>query len=322
MTHEIETSDSFPLRIWSGLFKKKHWSRMGPSIWLFGTLIDKVTKEENGKGFVLGGKPITYATLEKEMSITRRQYVRHIDILRDNGYISTKKTPHGLVIVINNSKKFSTRKTPISDKNVTTGKGVVTEKSQAGDKNVPSGVTKKSQVYIDNKVDSKGTKKEIRQSDSLSLWNSLYTIFNLPVGSMTDYLTDINDTLRRLGIKTTTGAVEQFKKRTDDHPPDGKVKSISQFLHWKKIDEYVAMIPREKPLRYYTCPQCIHTLQVVEDTVSPGMLELSSMMCHNDAHAESQTRKDTTAVVRNSLDMSHSSKQIKVILTACMKGKL
>ena len=312
MTREIESTDSFPLKVWSGLFKEKHWTRMGQAIWLFGTLIDKVTKEENEKGYVLGGKPITYADLEKEMPLTRRQYVRHIEILRDNGYISTKKTPHGLIIVINKSKKFAIRK---RDTKVTTSSPEAPIKSPASDNNDSPDGTETSHVSIDTKDDNKGTEDTSRPNESQNLWIILYPIFKLPEDSMNSYLPDINETLQRLGAETAMAAVREFKKNREDHPPGGRVKSISQFLHFRKIDEYVAMLPAKKIYRYYTCPVCFSTVQVEASEVSEGMLELSGMMHHEEI------RKDTTATVISSLKAGFKPEQIRAILESSLAGK-
>jgi len=37
--------NSYPLIIWSGLFRKKQWTRMGEAIWLFGLFIDIVKRQ-------------------------------------------------------------------------------------------------------------------------------------------------------------------------------------------------------------------------------------------------------------------------------------
>lgn len=142
--------ESFPLRIWSGLFKKKHWDKMGNAIWLFGMLIDKVTKEENGEGYVLGGKPVNYYDFKKEMPVTRKQYNRYMQILRDEGYIHTRKSARGLTIVIHKSKKFVSRS---RDKNVPTIPHEGTILSPGRDKNVPTAGTKMSPPIRDNTVD-------------------------------------------------------------------------------------------------------------------------------------------------------------------------
>lgn len=88
------------------LLENKHFQNMGLAIWLFIWFIDKMTKIDNdGNGRVLGGKPITYEEIKDHFDISRRTYNRWVDALRDNGYISTTRTPHGLQIVVHKAKK-------------------------------------------------------------------------------------------------------------------------------------------------------------------------------------------------------------------------
>lgn len=61
---------------------------------------------ENGVGKVLGGKPIKYTEIEKELGLSLRSYRRYIKLLRDAGYINTTKTMYGLIITINKASKI------------------------------------------------------------------------------------------------------------------------------------------------------------------------------------------------------------------------
>jgi len=109
----------FYIHIKNDLLDVKHYESMGASVWLYLWLLDKVTSvNEKGVGKVLGGKPIVYSELEKEIGIPRSAYVRYVNILRDAGYIDTLRTPNGLVITVNKTKKVfgqNDKKEPKSD---------------------------------------------------------------------------------------------------------------------------------------------------------------------------------------------------------------
>lgn len=297
----MTTNDSWPLTIWSGLFKAKHWKKMGNAIWLFGMLIDKVTREENGQGYVLGGTPITYSTFKGELPITKRQYLRYLEILRGGNYIHTRNTHHGLIIVINKSKKFKRKR----DKNVTTP---VTKTPGGRDKKVTTPATKKSPPLIDNTVDIKETKSGA--VDFMQIWGMLHKVFKLPKSASKSYKDDIIETIQRLGMDTTTKACEEFLKRSADHPPDGRIKSISSFLHWKKIDEYVAMIEPEKEYRYYICLECSKVVKVEEHDKIDQQMELESSYCKDHP----VPRHNVTSTVRDCIAKNMSKKQIGTVL--------
>ncbi len=305
-----DDGDSFPLRIWSGLLTKKHWERMGQSIWLFAMLIDKVTVEKDGKGHVLGGKPITYADLADEMPISSRQYQRLMDTLREHKYISTTRTPSGLKIVINKSKKYGRPRSAINGDSPPPDKPIVTERSAgigSSDK------TDVADAYIDNTVDIKETEKALSILDFEKLWERLYKIFNLPKNSGTGYKSQLVETIDRLGIDIAIAATDKFLKITEDHPPSGKIKSITDFLHWKKIDLYVTMLPDLVEWRYYSCPVCVQTIKVDSTMVGPAMLELPSMICHK------KQRVEVTDTVRECKKQKFSPEQVRVVLNKRFK---
>lgn len=79
---------------------------MGQSVWLFMWLLDRMTSvSEEGVGKVLGGRPITHVELEESLGISKRTYVRWVELLRTGGYIETLRTPNGLCISVNKAKK-------------------------------------------------------------------------------------------------------------------------------------------------------------------------------------------------------------------------
>jgi hypothetical protein len=113
----------FYIHVKNDLLEAKHYEAMGASIWLYLWLLDKVTSvDEKGVGKVLGGKPIVYSELEKELGIPRITYTRFVKTLKNAGYIDTLRTPNGLVIKVQKTKKVfgqndtkKTKKVPKSD---------------------------------------------------------------------------------------------------------------------------------------------------------------------------------------------------------------
>ncbi len=80
---------------------------MGIAVWEFMWCIDKITKiDDAGTGWVLGGKPITLAEIDMGHP---NKTSEHLAKLRKEGYITTKRTPHGIIIKVINAKKRFTK---------------------------------------------------------------------------------------------------------------------------------------------------------------------------------------------------------------------
>lgn len=109
-------SDSYPIKIWSGLLSDGHTQKIENALWEFIWLVNKVTKEENGIGYVLGGKPIKVEDIKNDLGRSYQTVYRHLQQLKKNGYINIKKAPYGLIITVNNSKKFSNKSLIKNDK--------------------------------------------------------------------------------------------------------------------------------------------------------------------------------------------------------------
>ena len=94
------------IEITNNLLDLKHRKAMKESVWLFMWLLDKMTSiSEDGIGKVLGGKPIKYEEVNKELAISRPTYIRWIELLEKGFYINTIRAPNGLVITVNKAKK-------------------------------------------------------------------------------------------------------------------------------------------------------------------------------------------------------------------------
>lgn len=84
---------------------------MDSAIWLYLLLLDKMTSiSEDGVGMVLGGKPIQFQELQKELGIHPNTYTRWIERLKKYKYIDTKRTPNGIIFsVFKAVKRFTTK---------------------------------------------------------------------------------------------------------------------------------------------------------------------------------------------------------------------
>lgn len=140
-------TDSYPIKIWSGLLLDGHTRKIENALWEFIWLINKVTKEEGGIGMVLRGKPIKVEQIAEDLQRDYRTILRHLKRLEEYGYINLKRCPYGFVIKINNSKKFKNRYGKI----VQSGKSECTKMSDGYDRIVHSGYDKN----VQNKEDIK-----------------------------------------------------------------------------------------------------------------------------------------------------------------------
>jgi len=82
----------FGIEIKNDLLDPKHIKAMGPSVWLYMWLVDKMTSiSEDQIGSILGGKPIKYEEVEKELGISQDTYTRWIAKLEEYPYIETRR---------------------------------------------------------------------------------------------------------------------------------------------------------------------------------------------------------------------------------------
>lgn len=102
---------TFPLTFSSGLFTAKHRKRMGMAIWIFGYLVDRITKEEEYKGrwvgIVSGGAPVKATDIAKHLDLDEGTVRSQLERLENKGYIRRRRTPRGYVIEVLNSKKWA-----------------------------------------------------------------------------------------------------------------------------------------------------------------------------------------------------------------------
>ena len=107
---------SYPIYVWNGLLERKHVKTIGPAIWLFLWLINAVTREIDGRGFVLGGAPINCANIGISLGLNEQTVRAHLDRLEEGVYIERIRTPRGYSVRVLNSAKFPGKRT-ISGRN-------------------------------------------------------------------------------------------------------------------------------------------------------------------------------------------------------------
>jgi hypothetical protein len=87
----------FGIEIKNDLLEPKHVKQMGTAVWLYMWLIDKLTSiREEGVGVVLGGRPVKYEEIARELGISQDTYTRWIEKLLEYPYIAAVRTPHGI----------------------------------------------------------------------------------------------------------------------------------------------------------------------------------------------------------------------------------
>ena len=158
----------------------------------------------------------------------------------------------------------------------------------------------------------------------LAIWKMIHGVFRLPEGAYGAYKGDIIETIQRLGFQTTKKACKIFVEATEDHPPDGNIQTITQLLHWKKIDKYVAMIPLEKKLRYYACLICERVIQIKDTGDIDQVLSLPSGKCTGPpkqpkkAHEE-RAYIEVTATVVDCQNRGMTESQIRAVIDKRIK---
>lgn len=96
----------FGIYIKNDLLDPKHVETMGKAVWLYMWLIDHMTSiNEDGIGRVLGGRPVKYPEIRKDLGITSGVYTEWITKLEAYPYIKTIRTPYGIVFYVFKAEK-------------------------------------------------------------------------------------------------------------------------------------------------------------------------------------------------------------------------
>jgi hypothetical protein len=98
---------SYPICVWNGIFD--HYRKIGWAIWEFLWLIDAITLEEDGTGWVYGKAPFKIERIAKDLGSAVSTVRRNLSRLKRGGYIMTRKARYGLIAGVINSKKIRPR---------------------------------------------------------------------------------------------------------------------------------------------------------------------------------------------------------------------
>jgi hypothetical protein len=161
MTHGRKYGDkaSYPICVWNGIFD--HFQKIGLALWEFLWCIDKITIEKDGIGWVFGKTPVKVARIASDFGICEKTVRLHLNQLKTFGYISTRKTPFGLVIGVKNSRKIwapnSERPSGKELPEASTGSGnSFPETAQKLPEGLPKNYRSKEDKAVDKAIDSGG----------------------------------------------------------------------------------------------------------------------------------------------------------------------
>ncbi|MEN6370915.1 MAG: helix-turn-helix domain-containing protein [Armatimonadota bacterium] len=120
-----DCTDSYPFTVWSGLLTPEHVHNIGPASWVYMWCIDRITKEEDGLGIVLGGKPVTYEDISRDLGIPVPTVRKHVSRLKAYGYLEIIRTQSAIKIFVTKSKKFKVSKNGHFQKSETPKNGLL-----------------------------------------------------------------------------------------------------------------------------------------------------------------------------------------------------
>jgi len=87
----------------SGLLAHKHLNAMKNALATFLWCVDRQTGPH---GLVLGGCPVTHAQIAESIPCSTREISRQLERLETHGYITAERRQRGLILRVNNQKKF------------------------------------------------------------------------------------------------------------------------------------------------------------------------------------------------------------------------
>lgn len=103
-------TERYFLPVSSGLLEPKHVAAIGPAIWVFLWMVNKITRDEEGEGIVLNGAAIRSQVIAEDLGFKDRSVRTHLDILCDGGYIRKERCGHvsnGFRYWVAKSKKWN-----------------------------------------------------------------------------------------------------------------------------------------------------------------------------------------------------------------------
>lgn len=218
---------------------------MGSAVWEFMWCLDKVTRiDKDGKGWILGGKPIKLE--EVGMGLSRDGVSKNLHRLEEQGYIQIIRTPYGLSLRVNKVKKRFGKNTTSLPKRDTD------KTSNQGGQNLES-LRQKTEsnktIQLDKTVDTTKAGKPagfnplgseiIKAFEEVDPKNKTYYA-NKTQRAAADHLISeygLEAVLKRIGVLPKTNKIKYFP--TINSPNDLKEK-------WVKLQDAVSKMREEK----------------------------------------------------------------------------
>ena len=129
-------------RVYEGIFE--HAPIMGDAVWLFMWLVARTTDDGNGKGKVLGGRPITDEEPAAELGVPVKTVRRWRKALANAHYVNTIRTPYGATYTLLKSKKWQAPTRDLPKREIPESKSVRDGKSECPNRE------KQRRIYRDN----------------------------------------------------------------------------------------------------------------------------------------------------------------------------
>lgn len=159
-------------RVYSGLLTVEHKKNIGPALWEFLWCIDRVTKEVDGEGLVLGGSPVSYSQVAEELGSGKSTVKRNFERLEEHGYIFLKRTPYGHIITVKKSKKWGAINSTQKGANNGTGAENGTESANNGTQGAENGHSNKDNIETIQDINTTATISEPKNENSVSMSES------------------------------------------------------------------------------------------------------------------------------------------------------
>ena len=160
---------SYPICVWNGIFD--HYKKIGIALWEFLWLIDAITEEQDGIGWVYGKAPMKIEKIATDLGIGSSTVRRNLDRLKDGGYIVTQKARYGLIVGVVNSRKIRPR-TSNPDRSDVSGQESRPLKSEQSDRSKVSGLGTKSERTGDSILMDNAVRQSSRTAEAASaLWS-------------------------------------------------------------------------------------------------------------------------------------------------------
>lgn len=172
------TNYSFPVS--NGLLTPEHRRSLGSALWEFLWFIDRTTcNDRDGCGLVLGGRPITYASIAQCLGCSERAVRTNCRRLAAHGYIRMQRAPHGLKVWVTKSKKFHWKRPAESRRPLDRR---VEENRHSDRRGTAAQIGRNVPMHIDNTSDTSQDRKQALRFGSIGeAWKALELWY--PIGS-------------------------------------------------------------------------------------------------------------------------------------------